>query len=169
MKVLSPLVSAIFVAIYVAGNIVFLYFLGIIDYGGLPSNIGLWAAMVAGGTLAGVLSLGVESVIYRRWGIWPAPAFWLILRMILLAAAWLSLAYLATTLLATAQQVPDPRLDPTGAFAYVSGVPVLFLYMLAPAGLICPFVGLASGMLLLHAARWQRRRAVLVTGSPEVF
>ena len=103
-------------------------------------------------------------LIYRRWGIWPAPAFWLTLRMILLAAAWLSLAYLTTTLLATAQQIPDPRMDLAGTFTYVSEAPVLFLYMLAPAGLICPFVGLASGMLLLHAGRRQRRRTMPVTG-----
>lgn len=165
MKVLPTLLSVVFVAIYVAGGIVFTYFLGIIDYGGLPSNSGLWASMIAAGTLAGVLALGVESTIYRWRGIWPAPAFWFILRMILFAAAWLSLAYLFTTLLATIQQLPDPRIEPAAVLDYVAGAAVVFLYMLPPAGLICPFVGLASGGLLLAANRHSHlHRPALVQG-----
>ncbi len=151
MKVLGLPLRVLFVAVYAGGNIVFNYHLGVIDYGGLPSNAGTWAAMILGGTLAGVLAFGTECALNRDGHIWPANVVGFMLRSILMADIWLSLAYTLTALLASFQEVPVP--GPASIMASLDAAPTLFVYMLPVAGMVAPFLGLGTGLIWLYGTR----------------
>jgi hypothetical protein len=162
VKVLSLPLRLLFVAFYVGANIVFNYYLGIIDYGGLPSSTGAWAIMVAGGTVAGMLALSVEIVLYRLRGPWPGNLFGFMLRAILMAACWLSLAYMLTAMLALFQEAPLPGATLISMLPSFVAAPVLWFYMLAPAGLFAPFLGLGTGSLMLYGTRHAERPIVVI-------
>jgi hypothetical protein len=159
VKVLGLPLRVLFVAVYVGGNIVFNYYLGIIDYGGLPSGAETWAVMVLGGTLAGVLALGVEGALNRGGRIWPASVLGFMLRAILMADIWLSVAYTLTALLALLREVSLPGAGPAALAASLAAVPMLFVYMLGVAGMFAPFLGLSTGLIWLYGTRKLRHLA----------